>query len=334
MKKAVGIATVSLLLAFIIGFAVFDGVFNKNISGNFFAMDTVVSFDITGKDSEEAAEQAEKTVKTLDSEILSRHNESSFTARVNKTAGGRMEDHFKSYVSTLLDVNAKSNGAFDFTLGAVSDLWSFNDSPRVPDSSEIIDALSHSGCGKIKIEEDYLSLTDAQTVLDFGAAGKGIALDEIKNNFADKTVKRAIVSVGGSVLLYGEDKFTVGIRKPDGNAGEFIGILTVDACCISTSGSYERNFEENGLTYHHILDPKTGYPVDNGIISVTVISDSGILSDTLSTACFVLGTEEGMKLAEEYGCETVFVTSDKKIYASDGAAKMLEITDSEYTAVN
>ena len=154
-------------------------------------------------------------------------------------------------------------------------------------------------------------------------------LDEIKGILDSSGIKEAVISAGGSILVYGSRDFTVGIKDPEGGSG-YIAVLTVPQSCVSTSGSYERFFEADGKRYHHILDPKTGYPADNGLISVTVISQSGILSDALSTACFVCGIEDGMALAEEYGCEAVFIDNNHRIYVTEGIRDSIEITDGAY----
>ena len=236
-------------------------------------------------------------------------------------------------VFSITACGQKSEGAFDFTLGGVSDLWNFGSEPVLPDETAITETLLHAGYEKMMFDGSQLVYGDKSAVIDFGATGKGIALDEIKSLLSEYKIKEAVVSIGGSVLLMGDKEFTVGIRNPEGNSGSYIAKLHIPEGCVSTSGSYEQQFEADGRIYHHILDPETGYPVDNGLLSVTIISDSGILSDALSTACFVLGYEEGKALAEEYGCGIVFVTTDKKIYAENGADKYLEITDNSYTVV-
>ena len=121
----------------------------------------------------------------------------------------------------------------------------------------------------------------------------------------------------------------MGIRNPETGNGE-AAVLSLDGCFVSTSGSYERFFEKDGRRYHHILDPETGYPAENGLVSVTVVAESGILSDALSTACFVLGPVEGMKLALDYGCEAVFIDSDGGITVSEGLADRITVTDDNF----
>lgn len=325
--KKYGIVLASVAAVVLVAVAVCDEVFNKTAGKNFFAMDTVVTVKLKGKDSEKCLEQIEKCVTELDG-VLNRHIPSSPISLINKNKSGTLDDETAEYFSLLLDVSQKSGGAFDFTLGAISDLWSFGNSPEVPDDAALRKALSECGYEKVSVDGNNITVTGG--VIDFGAAGKGIALDEIRSIIDRTNIKEAVVSVGGSVLLYGKKESSVGIRDPFGNAGRSVATLLLSNSCISTSGSYERCFEENGKNYHHIIDPETGYPVDNGLISVTVVSQSGALSDILSTACFVLGIEEGKALAEEYGCEVVFITEDKKIIVTDGIKDKLEITDKEY----
>lgn len=332
MKKA-GIAVAVVAAVALAVFLIYDGVFGKASSSDFFAMDTVISAEVIGADADECIKEIRTAVTSLDSDILSRHNGKSEVALLNKNHGGKISGRLKKYLEVMLDVSRKSNGNFDFTLGAVSDLWSFTSNPSVPDKSELDSALALSGYEKISVSDGEITYNSENLVIDFGAAGKGIALDEIKAILDGKKVKEATVSVGGSLLIYGKKEKTVGIRDPYSNAGDHIAKITVSEVCISTSGSYERRFEENGTGYHHILDPETGYPAENNLISVTVISENGMLSDCLSTACFVLGLEEGIKLAREYGCEAIFVTEDKKIYATSGIFDSTELTDNNYTLI-
>lgn len=128
----------------------------------------------------------------------------------------------------------------------------------------------------VEINENGIKIPSG-TVLDLGSVGKGIACDEVRGVLEKAKIKRAVVSVGGSILLYGDgEKFTVGIRDPfSESSAESFARLTLPACCVSTSGSYERYFERGGVHYHHILDPKTGYPAESGLVSVTVVCDDG-----------------------------------------------------------
>ena len=327
-KKIIQLAAIAAIILLAAVFS--DKLFVNTKEERFFAMNTVCSSKVSGKDSEEVLLRLHRIVKNLDEEVLSRKNEESSVSRLNRNMGGEIAGKLFEYFSVLIDVCKKSGGKFDFSLGGVSDLWNFGGDADLPDTEKLEEALSHSGSEKIILAEKSVSYGDSFTV-DFGAAGKGIALDEIKNYLETTETKEAVISLGGSVLLYGEKNFTVGIRNPEGNAGSHIAILNVDGCCVSTSGGYERFFEKDGKVYHHILDPETGCPAESGVVSVTVVSESGILSDALSTACFVLGIEKGAALAEEYGCETVFIDENKKLYVSEGLKDKIEISDSSYS---
>ena len=332
MKKAVVIIS-ALVVALLGALIVYDATLNKTVSESFFAMNTLVSAEVTGISAKEDCEEIENIVSELDIRTLSRTSENSEIFRINKNGGGEISGKTAEYFSLLLDVCEKSGGAFDFTIGALSDLWSFGKNPKIPDSRDISAALTVSGYEKLSLEGNRVTKPDGM-LIDFGATGKGIALDEIRTSLENSDAKSAVISVGGSVLLYGKEKVTVGIRDPYGNAGRSIASVELSNTCVSTSGSYERCFEVNGKNYHHILDPETGYPVDNGLISVTVISESGVVTDALSTACFVLSIENGMKLAEEYGCEAIFITADKKICTTEKVSSEIRITDSDYTFMN
>lgn len=332
MKKA-ATAVAVILIAALAGFIFYDGVLNKTSEADFFSMKTYVTAKVTGYESDLCTAEIQKIVDNLDVNILSRTAEESLVSALNRNGGGELDIQMATYISLLLEVCEKSGGAFDFTLGAVSDLWNFGSTPEIPDEKALAESLSHSGYEKISLSGGKLVMTDKSAVLDFGASGKGIALDSVKAYLETRDIKSAVVSVGGSTLLYGDKEFTVGIRNPEGNAGSYIAKLHMGEGCVSSSGSYEQFFEENGKTFHHILNPETGYPVDNGLVGVTIVSESGLLSDALSTACFVLGIEKGSALASEYGCTAIFVTEDKKIYI-EGDADIVEITDASYTYGN
>lgn len=328
MKKIlIALAVVAAVAAAAIFFAS-----SNEVKREFFAMDTFVSAKVKGFAAKDAAGGISTLVRELDSKQLSRYTSGSEISRINSEAETVLSDEMRDYITELLEVGKMSGGKFDIALGAVSDLWSFNDSPRVPSTDELTEALSHSGSDKLSLSGNTLTRADG-CIVDLGSAGKGIALDKVKSYLSDKKISSAVVSVGGSVLLYGKGSFNVGVRDPWGEAGRSVMTVKLGAGCVSTSGSYERCFEQGGKRYHHILDPDTGLPVENGLVSVTVISDSGLLSDALSTACFVLGAEGGAKLAAKYGCEAIFITEDKKVICTDGIKPNVTVLADGYTVV-
>lgn len=328
MKKIlIALAVVAAVAAAAIFFAS-----SNEVKREFFAMNTFVSAKVKGFAAKDAAGGISTLVRELDSKQLSRYTSGSEISRINSEAETVLSDEMRDYITELLEVGKMSGGKFDIALGAVSDLWSFNDSPRVPSTDELTEALSRSGSDKLSLSGNTLTRADG-CIIDLGSAGKGIALDKVKSYLSDKKISSAVVSVGGSVLLYGKGSFNVGVRDPWGEAGRSVMTVKLGAGCVSTSGSYERCFEQGGKRYHHILDPDTGLPVDNGLVSVTVISDSGLLSDALSTACFVLGAEGGAKLAAKYGCEAIFITEDKKVICTDGIKPNVTVLADGYTVV-
>lgn len=328
MKKIlIALAVVAAVAAAAIFFAS-----SNEVKREFFAMDTFVSAKVKGFAAKDAAGVISTLVRELDSKQLSRYTSGSEISRINSEAETVLSDEMRDYITELLEVGKMSGGKFDIALGAVSDLWSFNDSPRVPSTDELTEALSRSGSDKLSLSGNTLTRADG-CIVDLGSAGKGIALDKVKSYLSDKKISSAVVSVGGSVLLYGKGSFNVGVRDPWGEAGRSVMTVKLGAGCVSTSGSYERCFEQGGKRYHHILDPDTGLPVENGLVSVTVISDSGLLSDALSTACFVLGAEGGAKLAAKYGCEAIFITEDKKVICTDGIKPNVTVLADGYTVV-
>lgn len=328
MKKIlIALAVVAAVAAAAIFFAS-----SNEVKREFFAMDTFVSAKVKGFAAKDAAGGISTLVRELDSKQLSRYTSGSEISRINSEAETVLSDEMRDYITELLEVGKMSGGKFDIALGAVSDLWSFNDSPRVPSTDELTEALSRSGSGKLSLSGNTLTRADG-CIVDLGSAGKGIALDKVKSYLSDKKISSAVVSVGGSVLLYGKGSFNVGVRDPWGEAGRSVMTVKLGAGCVSTSGSYERCFEQGGKRYHHILDPDTGLPVENGLVSVTVISDSGLLSDALSTACFVIGAEGGAKLAAKYGCEAIFITEDKKVICTDGIKPNVTVLADGYTVV-
>lgn len=328
MKKIlIALAVVAAVAAAAIFFAS-----SNEVKREFFAMDTFVSAKVKGFAAKDAAGGISTLVRELDSKQLSRYTSGSEISRINSEAEAVLSDEVRDYITELLEVGKTSGGKFDIALGAVSDLWSLNDSPRVPSTDELTEALSRSGSDKLSLSGNTLTRADG-CIVDLGSAGKGIALDKVKSYLSDKKISSAVVSVGGSVLLYGKGSFNVGVRDPWGEAGRSVMTVKLGAGCVSTSGSYERCFEQGGKRYHHILDPDTGLPVENGLVSVTVISDSGLLSDALSTACFVLGAEGGAKLAAKYGCEAIFITEDKKVICTDGIKPNVSVLADGYTVV-
>lgn len=240
-------------------------------------------------------------------------------------------------VCTAAEICAMCPGT-DVTIGAVSSLWNFSgDTPCVPPEKELAKALKTVGLPGVELnkEERTVRLSSGQR-LDLGAFGKGAALDEAMAVLYGKDFS-ALMTFGGSVALKGnapgKKAWTVGVRDPFGTANDVFATLTLTPenedglLFVSTSGSYEKSFEENGKTYHHLLSPETGMPVENGLAAVTVVSPAGVTADALSTACFVQGlNEETLSCLGLFGAEAVFVFTDGSYYVTEGLRDSFTLT--------
>ena len=211
-----------------------------------------------------------------------------------------------------------SGGAFDLTIEPVSALWDFKaDKPTVPSSDAIAHAVSHVDYTKIDIQDNTVTLEDPEAGIDLGAIAKGYIADQVKTYLKKQGIKHAIINLGGNVDVIGTkpdgSKYNIGIQKPFDESGEAITSVQLKDQTVVTSGIYERYFKKNGKLYHHILDPRTGYPCENNLYSVSIITDSSTKADALSTTCFLLGYEKGMELIQSMdGVEAIFITDDEK----------------------
>lgn len=301
-----------------------------------FSMGSYVQQTVYGSDREEAARLAANAVSELE-DLISWRKGDGDVGQLNANAGDEfieIDERTQRVLKTCLEVCEASDGAFDITIAPVSRLWSFDENPHLP-SAEMIEKFVQ------KVDYTTFSLLDDgtaalrkfDTALDLGAVGKGAACDEAVQSYAESGVSRGIVAVGGSVGVYGEKPFgkpwTIAVRDP--NSDGTLGTLAIYEGFLSTSGSYEKSFTEDGEEYHHILNPDTGYPAESGFVSVTVKSDSGALSDALSTACFVLGLDDSLPLLEKFNAEAVFITEDNEIFVTDGLADCFTLSSNRYT---
>lgn len=304
-----------------------------------FAMDTVVSETLYTSGADINTQIGEK-LREMETTLLSWTEENSQISQLNNADGKTMEvsDDLAADLEKIRQLSQDSNGAFDPTLGKIIRLWDIaGENPHVPDQSEIDTLLPEVGYEKIQVDGNNVTLLDGCT-LDLGAVGKGMGCDLIMDYLQTQPdVVGMILNLGGSsVMTYGEkpdgSSWKVALTDPRDTEGGYLGAITLDANqFLSTSGDYEKYFIEDGIRYHHILDPKTGYPVQNGLTSVTIVCDQGYLADGLSTACFVLGMDAAKPLLEKYGAEAVFVDEDKNVYVTSGLMDKFELMKDGYT---
>lgn len=303
-----------------------------------FAMGTAVVETIYSSGEDPTAD-IENRLKEVEEKWISWKSDGSEIAALNTKAGKKeqsLSEETADCLTRVLAIAEDSGGAFDPTIGQLTRLWNLdNESQVVPEEKSIRELLKDVGYKGISIKGDKVSLKKG-TSIDLGAAGKGMGCDEIKKMLSrEPDISGAVITIGGSsIMTYGskpdESPWVVALTDPRDTA-DYLGTLTVTGeQYISTSGDYEKSFIKDGIRYHHILDPKTGNPSRSGLISTTIICDRGLESDALATACFVLGKEKGMALAEAYDAEAIFVDEDKQVYTTKGASKFFELTNEDY----
>lgn len=304
------------------------------------AMDTVMIFSIYGEKSTHAAYLAEDEVRRLEG-LLSRTDADSQIFALNN-AGGQpvaVESEVLRLLNTAALYSEESGGAFDISVAPVVSAWGFTeDSYRVPAQAELEELLTHVGMEHVHAQSADSTWLDEGTQIDLGGIAKGYATDRIAEILKENGIPRATISLGGNVLAWGDrpdgEPWLVGIQDP-GHPDEeaYVGGLRLEDGLAVTSGSYQRYFEQDGKTYHHIIDPADGCPADSGLVSVTVVADcgresadglpgKGTMCDALSTALFVMGEERALDFWRNsgYDFDLVLVTEDGRVVVTDGIA--------------
>jgi FAD:protein FMN transferase len=268
--------------------------------------------------------------------------EDSEVSRVNRAAGVApvaVSAETRGLVAVGLDFAARSGGALDVSVGPLVRLWGIGtDHARVPAQEEIDRARALIGYRDVVVDDaaGTVYLRRAGMSLDLGAIGKGYAADRVAELLRSRGVKHALIDLGGNIYVVGKhptrSTWRVGVQNPDAARGVYLGVLAVNDTSVVTSGMYERYFVQDGVRYHHILDPATGRPVSNGVVSTTIVCASSTTADALSTSLFVMGAERGLALARSVpGVEAMVITEDRKIHATPGLRSMLTITDEAYS---
>ena len=321
------------------------GTQKQQISRNGFFFDTIITITLYGTDNESyinscfslASDYEKKFSNTIkDSEI----------SKINQNAGSyvSVSDETIELLTDAIEYGNISGGKFDVTIGNLSDLWNFSeiaknsgspdnkvDSSVVPSDEEIKKQLSHVNYHCIQIDGNRVKLTDPDSKLDVGGIAKGYIADKMRTYLNQEGITSGVISLGGNVLTLGSKTdnkpYTIGIQKPFADTGTPLAELRVKDASIVSSGIYERYYRVGDKLYHHILDTETGYPVENNLYQVTIISQSSMDGDALSTTCFALGLEKGMELIEETdGIEAVFVTDDGNLHYSSGIGDNEELS--------
>lgn len=348
MKKTGGFHRVAALLCAVsMTVFCFSGCAEHYDEYTSFAMGSVLNARLFGDDSEENGklfEDISAAVSEAD-RCLSATKEDSDINRLNLNGRAQVSEYTLSVLMDSIMLCNILDKTTDITMGGVTELWGFSgEHPALPADEDIQKALSYVGLEQVEVDKEHgtVSLGEGQKI-DLGAFGKGAACDAIFDVISGRQTK-AVIDFGGNIMVYGEGpsdgSWKIGIRNPFSDAGDYFAVAEVNptepkyAAFVSTSGSYEKTFEENGKTYHHILSTKTGYPVESELAAVTVISSSGINSDALSTACFINGlNEDTLSWLKNFGAQGVFVFSDGTYYITEGLTDSFTLEDSSFRPV-
>lgn len=287
-----------------------------------FCFDTVVT--ISARCDESLLDDVAERCEYFEG-IFSRTVEGSDIWNVNTAAGEPVEvaEETAEVLEAALEYAEASDGLFDVTIGAVSELWDF-DAGVVPDEDELAEALMHVGWTNLSIEGTTVTLADPQAKLDLGGIAKGYIADDLVRLLTEGGCEDASISLGGNVFVMGEsfdgDPWVVGIQDPNGETSDVIASVECTDMSVVTSGLYERCFTQDGVTYHHILDPRTGYPVETDLVSSSILSERSLDGDAYATMLFLMGREAALELLESNDAlEGLLVDESGEITMSSGA---------------
>lgn len=314
MRKIFAISTVAVLL---LSTSLISGCKESSLTRTFFAADTVCS--ITLYDGDETTLDGAVELCNKLAGIMDANNESSPLCTLNKEKALEKPDQdLFNVIKAAKDYAEISSGVFDPTIRAFTRLWDFK-SGAVPSSSDLQKAAQYVGYEKLSLENERISLL-GEAEIELGAIAKGYISQRIYEYLKSQNVTSAIINLGGNVTLLGNNKgerFLVGIQKPFEQG--IVTSISAEDCSVVTSGIYQRYIEKDGVIYHHLLNSKTGMPEQNSLFSVTVISKSGTEADALSTLCFLLGKEKGMKYIESLeNTEAVFIDRENNLHLTSG----------------
>lgn len=290
-----------------------------------FAMDTYMTVKAYGSNGDAAVDAAVDEINRLDA-LLSTGKKDSEIGQINANNGGQLSEDGAVLMERSLELYKSTNGAFDVAIYPVMKAWGFTDGNyQVPDADTLKATLELVDPSLIDYDKETstVSFQKDGVQIDLGGIAKGYTSSRIMDIYREKGVTSGLVNLGGNAQVFGTKPdgslWRVAVQSPD-SEDEYLGVLETKDKAIITSGGYERYFEKDGVTYHHIIDPSTGYPADNGLISVTIVSADGTLADGLSTSLFVMGKDKAIDYWKAHSDEfdMILLTDDEKLYVSEG----------------
>ncbi len=311
---------------------------SKESSRDIFAMDTYLTVTAYGEHGEEAVDAAEEEILRLDA-LLSTGDENSEIAKVNSEHGGSLSEDTEYLIDRSLELYKSTDGAFDIAIYPVMEAWGFTTQDyRVPGQEELEELLKGTDLSELQLDtETHTVLMPENMEIDLGGIAKGYTSARLMDLYRERGVTSGMVNLGGNVQVLGTKPdgslWRVAVQSPD-EEWDYLGIVSIQDKAVITSGGYERYFEEDGVTYHHIIDPATGYPADSGLTSVTVVSADGTLADGLSTSLFIMGAEKAEEYWRDHADEfdMILLTEEGNLLVTEGLEDSFE-TDLSVTMV-
>lgn len=297
-------------------------------------LDTFIEIKVYAKVETQIMDECFAIIERYDN-LLSRTKEGTAIYQLNETGSVEMEADVLELLQKGLYYSKLSGGAFDITAEPITSQWDFKaEVPVLPDAGVLSEAVKHVDYTNLVIEGNQVSLKDPASGVDLGAIAKGYIADQVKEYLLSQGVESAIINLGGNVLCIGTkpdgSTFNVGIQYPFQARTDLIAIVKIDDFSVVTSGIDQRNFTIDDKLYHHILDTETGYPCENGLLAVTILSPESVDGDGLSTTCFALGLEKGMELIDSIeDVYAVFVTEDYALHYSEGFEEYAQVQDNQ-----
>ena len=299
------------------------------------SLNTSSRISIYGKNSKQIAEDCAEIIRRYDSMLSISDTDSEIYTFNHSTGTHTFSPEVFNLITDCEQLYIDTEGRFDITIGAVSQLWSNAIlTSRLPDKSDILSTAVLTDYSSLIINGENHSITKTISgqQLNLGAVAKGYISDCIALHLSSAPADGALIDLGGNIYVSGRknnnDSWKIGIQNPD-EPSAVIGNLSLDEGFVITSGDYQRYFFDNGIRYHHIKKAKNGYPANSGLRSVTIISDNGFLGDALSTACFIVGLEKGIELVKKYNTNAIFVTKDNKVFYSQEIENSFTCTDNK-----
>ena len=312
---------------------------DKSESRDIFAMDTYMTLTAYGKNAKKALDEAVDEINNIE-QLVSTGIDSSEVSQINKNGKGSVSETTEYLIKRSKEIYDSTNGVFDITIYPIMQAWGFpTENYCVPGKKELKKLRGLMGADHVLYDEkkQEVTLNKEGMKIDLGGIAKGYTSSKVMDIFKENGISSAVISLGGNVqTLNGKpdgSDWRVAVENP-ADTGSYIGVLSIKDKAVITSGGYERYFKQDGKTYHHIIDPANGYPANNGLTSVTIVSDDGTLADGLSTSLFIMGPEKAQKYWKEHSDEfdTILVKDDGSILVSEGIADYFT-SESDFTII-